>query len=338
MEGNGNFPIGNYSLEKNGDGSVLLVCDNKESPDFDLYFSMDMLTMPEAFKRPLNETDLLTLNEEQLALIRNEFFAVYGRKFTNESYQKYFLNCDWYAPLVDSDEFSDHVFSRLIKRNIEFLSAAEKSFDEAAYQDAYSAYVSLPAAPYLSLLQEGEVSVHLDSVSAKDMGLYYIASGSVAVPVTVTEEEYRSLEQGENLELCVNELTGETITITRSDETEFAEYDEGNPYIIIGNGSYLDVVNFRYKPYENIFTLWVASDDTIFNTVYEGDIYVLKGASTEYFRNFEHYEYPLSEQPFVYQIMDFDEEPTDFGMNYYYGNYPVFDENGYLKALYFYGD
>ena len=84
--------------------------------------------------------------------------------------------------------------------------------------------------------------------------------------------------------------------------------------------------------------MWVDSDDTIFNTVYEGDIYVLKGASTEYFHNFEHYEYPLSEQPFVYQIMDFDEEPTDFGMNYYYGNYPVFDENGYLKALYFYGD
>jgi len=333
----GNFPKADYTLERNGSGSLLLVRDDKEEILYDSYYSTDMLTMPDAFTRPLNEADLLTLSKEQMALIRNEFFAAYGRKFTNEVYQEYFLNSFWYVPHIEPEDFSESVFTRLIRRNIAFLSDAEASFDKSSYQKNLAAYEALTEAPYLPFLQEGEVSIQLDSSSAEDMGIYYKALGTIALPLLITEEEYRSLDEGTVLTLCVDELTGETVEIKRTNESEYEYYDESWPYIITRKDGYSDTVNFSYQPDINAYRLWVASDDTVFRTVYEGDIYVLKGACAEYFHNFEYYETPLTEQPGVYQLMDFNESDELF-MDYYYGNYPRFDEKGYLKALYFYGD
>ncbi|MBQ4534798.1 MAG: DUF4454 domain-containing protein, partial [Ruminococcus sp.] len=219
-----------------------------------------------------------------------------------------------------------------------FLTNAEANFDEASWKQNLADYQALSEPPYFSYLPDGEISIHLDSTQAEDMGIYYKASGRIAVPVTITEEEYRSLDNGTVLQLCINELTGETIKIKRSDETDSGNNNEQAPYLLVPEDGYSHDVNFTYQPETNTYTLWIFSDDTVFCTVYEGDIYVLKGAAEEYFYHFEHYENPLTERSGVYQIMTFDEEPSGFDMDYYYGNQPVFDEKGYLKALYFYGD
>ena len=55
-----------------------------------------------------------------------------------------------------------------------------------------------------------------------------------------------------------------------------------------GNEDYGDYVMAAYEPGSGIYRLWSDSDDTRFKRIYEGPIYVLKGACEEYFYYFEY--------------------------------------------------
>ena len=71
----------------------------------------------------------------------------------------------------------------------------------------------------------------------------YEAPGTISLPIVMNPQEYEAvIKESQEVEICVNELTGETATAGPSDEE------------------------------------WGDSDDTRFKKVYEGSIYVLKGA------------------------------------------------------------
>ena len=119
-----------------------------------VYFPMETLFLPEAYERPLNETDLLELDAEKLRLLRNQYFAVYGREFENQELQKYFEQQPWYEKAENAEQMAEANFTELDKRNIEFIKKAEKEFDFQKWEQVQKEYEQLPQAPYKELLPE----------------------------------------------------------------------------------------------------------------------------------------------------------------------------------------
>lgn len=292
------------------------------------------LRMPEAFERPLNETDLIGLEPEDLKILRNEFYAVYGRIFTTEEMQRYFSSKPWYRGTVKAEDFDESVLGGLFKRNIAFLKEAENSYDSAQAGKLREDYGTLAPAPYRELLPEsGEIYVNLASGAAhsEDRGLYYAAEGTISVPITFTLEQYEILQSGGIIELTVDELTGEKKTLQKAQPGQsYGDY-------LLGEEGQEDYVMAAYQPESGTFRLWADSDDTRFKRVYEGEVYVLKGACEEYRGYFDIQPSNRGEMAGAFRVMDFHEGGA-YGPEPYTGNVLVTDEKGYMKALYFFGD
>lgn len=330
-----------YPLSFNLDGSITLE-DSTEAAG--TYYSFEKnLIMPDAFLRPLNDTDLIGLSPDVMRLIRNEFYAVYGRPFQSEELQSYFGNQPWYRSTGQPATFDDEILGGLVKRNVEFLKRAEETYDSDSAKALESTCENLPDPPYLSLLPDkGEVFVRIDSTSemTRDCGIYYKAQGVIGLPLTFTPRQKRELETGNALEIDVSDLMdpfeqwaeGSGTWLKKAENSQYGEYvllhtpDENEE-----NGFYVEAL---YSSDTGVYKLWHNSGDTLFQKVYEGDIYVLKGASEKYYRYFDLPQTSQNESAGKFRIMDFN-EPDDTP---YTGNQIVVNDKGYLKALYFYGD
>ena len=323
-----------FTVDWKWNGPVVLHGNTDEAGTYYPYNTN--LKMPELFERPLNETDLIGLTREEIKIMRNQFYAVYGRSFTTPEMKTYFEGQPWYEPHVDADRFSEGVFGGLEKRNIAFLKQAEEVYDEAQVKEARAVYDALPAAPYLDRLPErGEIYVEMysDLEHTADRGLYYEAQGSISVPMRITREEYLALEDGKTVGLVSDELTGETSVLKKAADNGYGDYvlmDPDHPDEDVASYVYL-----TYEPFSRTFSMWENSADTIFKRVYEGNLYVLKGACEEWYNYFNMQERP--EGAGAFRVMDFNE--TDpYGPSPYQGNILVTDAKGYIKALYFMGD
>lgn len=275
------------------------------------------------------------MDKKTLSLLRNEFYAVYGRTFKTQALRDYFESKPWYIGTLDETAFQEDTFGGMEKRNILLIQEAEKNYDETQMQAQKEAYDALKPAPYLDLLpQYGETSIVFDSPfdSVIDHGIYYEAQGTISIPVAITPEEYQLLQSGQDIPVITNELSRETATLKQSDYTDYGSY-------ILSYPDYDDYVMVDYEADKQEYYLWTGSADTIFKNVYEGPVYVLKGACMEYYGYFD---LPLSDSSSDLnylprpQLMDF-KEPSEYAAEYY-GNIPVTDSKGYLKALYFWGD
>lgn len=318
-------------LSVNQDGTVSL-SGNGEAAG--IYYTCEgNLELPEAFYRPLNGTDLIGLDKEQMRIIRNQFYAVYGRKFQNEELNAYFGAKPWYQGTTEPEQFDDRLLGNLIKRNISFLQEAENEYDANKAEQQKKEYAALSPAPYLSLLPEsGEILVTLasDSEHTEDKGIYYRAQGTISVPITLTQEQYRRLSDGDELVVSTDELTGEQKTLKKAKEQDYGEF-------VFGDEAEGDYVMSSYHPGTGLYSLWADSADTRFKRVYQGDVYVLKGACEEYYGYFNMKREELKESAGNYRVMDFDEQGP-YGPQEYSGNILVRDAKGYVKALYFWGD
>lgn len=310
---------------------IVSVSSEKEGVDEGVFYEFETnLIASDAFERPLCRTDLIGLSRQDLRLLRNQFYAVYGRKFQDENLKDYFGSISWYQGTIEPDAFDDGIFGRLEKRNIAFLQEAEDSFDEKQAEEEKQAYEGLAQAPYRYLLPaEGEVAVslHKDAGNAKDMGIYYEVQGSISLPVVLTQDEYQALHQGEEVKIILDELTGEEAVLCKSKEEQSVYY--------ISQGDYQSEVYFAYDEPLSGYRLWEGSDDTVFEKVYEGSIYVLKGAVDEYVGYFEMSEDEIPKETSEYGEMEFTGDDTE---DIYWANHPVWDEKGYLKAMFFFGD
>lgn len=328
-------------LSFNLNGSITLADGTEAAGDY--YSFEENLIMPDAFLRPLNGTDLIGLTSEDMRLIRNEFYAVYGRTFLSSELQEYFENKPWYRKLVQPDSFNDTILGGMVKRNVEFLKEAEENYDPDTAEALKQEYGKLPQAPYLDILPgRGEVLLTIESVSdkAEDCGIYYKARGTIGLPLTFTAGQKRELEAGGALEvdaaslagLFTEGVSGPGIWLKNAENSQYGEYVLlRTPEKEEEDGFYADAV---YDSDTGVYKLWHNSGDTIFQRVYEGDIYVLKGACEEYYRNFDFLGNNQSESAGTFRVIDF----TETEDSAYQGNYIVTDGRGYIKALYYYGD
>ena len=159
-----------YEFHVYEDGRAELSGDSEAAG---VYFPMETLFMPEVYERPLNQTDLLELDREQLRILRNQYFAVYGWEFESQELQEYFEQQPWYQKSEDGERLAEAGFTELDKRNLEFIKAAKANFHREQWESSYKEYQQLPAAQYIELLPEhAEISVQItDFDQAKDRGL-----------------------------------------------------------------------------------------------------------------------------------------------------------------------
>lgn len=308
-----------------------------------IYFPLDDLFMPEFFTRPLNRTDLIGMTADDMKILRNQYYAVHGRIFEKKELNDYFQGKIWYQGDKTAEEFDESVFSGLEKRNIAFLKKAETEFDEEKSREVKKEYDGLSAAPYASLLPgqtETGVSLYSDFEHTADKGIYYEAEGTIYVPVILSPKQYEAvMKEGKEERVCVNELTKETAAVRRTDNSDYGDcmlfYDSGTEPDKAAGEDTPHYYFLSYEPYSGNYTMWANSDDTLYKDIYKGKVYVLKGAEMEWnqYFNIPDKEYWESGE----RVMGFDDTSSQ-GAAGYGGGQPVFDEKGYLKALYYYGD
>ncbi len=74
-------------------------------------------------EKNIKQDELTYLNDNQLRLYRNAFFAKDGYIFKSKDLQNYFKKFDWYK---ENNDFNPDVFSNIEKNNIKLISIEEK--------------------------------------------------------------------------------------------------------------------------------------------------------------------------------------------------------------------
>lgn len=349
-----------YGILFGPDGCVVLYRKDgagAEDETEGVYYPVDSLFMPGAVSRPLNRTDTAGLTKAELRILRNQYYALLGREFKARDLAEYFEGQPWYRAAEDQQAVEQAVMAGLFKRNILFVQEEEERHQETEAQAWRETWAGLPAADYVGILpadafdptifQRREVAVSLssDPGKAEDRGIYYTAEGIISLPVTLLPEEYETvMKNGGRVMVTVNQLTGQQAEVQLSNQTDYGDvsltYEDGM----------IDYCFLRYQADSGLYSLWHDSDDTVFKPVYEGQLSVLKGAEEEW-----GYYFPMTpgredaSDPGAYRRILF--EPNhmekagyssiDGNSSYspdYGGNYTEFDEKGYIKALYFFGD
>lgn len=320
------------SFARNGEGNLIRVSGTGVF-DGDYYSLEQMVSVPDMLERYLGPADLYPYTTEELRLLRNEIYAVYGAEFQSEDLRQYFGEKTWYDGQIPTSQFPEGLLTDVQKANIALMKELENLgglvIDGKNYDSEFAA---LPDAPYLSWLdQYKETGLHVDMREAVDKGLYYVVSGEISIPVTITKEQMELLEQGQEIQIVINEITGESRMICRMSDSEpgarcYWYYKPGSQ-----PDQYALDINASLDAEHGVYTLWCFSDDTIVKTVYEGDIYILKGAV-----HGAHVSLLLaSMDQRELKIPDSDNDVWNMEV---FGNYLCHDGRGYITAVYGLGD
>ena len=325
------------------DDAVPYIAVNGDSRlEGDYYSFQDSFSRPEVFTRYLSKADLYLYSTEDLWLLRNEIYAAHGRKFDSEVLNQYFSAQSWYRGLLEPETFSDAMLSDIEKKNITLIRGLEEEpYHERNWIDGIDYAVEwdrLPVAPYLSYLHPGqETGLSADLTKAKDMGAYYSAPGSISLPASITQEQFSLVQNGGEAEVVLNALTGESQMLSldpdagANDSYGYLMYDKGTAPSSRGNetGIIADLENGTY-------TLWQTSADTVMKTVYEGDIYILKGAVTGAYTSLSE---ASKNQKEIYVGEPTEEDGEDTSAEHsVFGNELYYNGKGYFTAVYYLGD
>lgn len=77
--------------------------------------------------RTLTTADLTSLTQEELLYARNEIYARHGRRFQDESIQKYFDSKSWYQGTIAPENFQDNMLNDVERANAQTILSYEKS-------------------------------------------------------------------------------------------------------------------------------------------------------------------------------------------------------------------
>lgn len=80
---------------------------------------------PNSDVKKLSLKDVKKLSKTDRSLAKNEIYARYGRKFNDESLQKYFEEKSWYSCFIEPEDFDESVFNKTEKYNIKLLAKYE---------------------------------------------------------------------------------------------------------------------------------------------------------------------------------------------------------------------
>ncbi len=90
--------------------------------------------LPDSDTYYISESDISWMDDNELMLARNEFYARRGRKFVTKSIQDYFNRQGWYYGTINPDDFTSEMFNRYEQANVDFIVAYEKKRKEIREQ------------------------------------------------------------------------------------------------------------------------------------------------------------------------------------------------------------
>ncbi len=90
--------------------------------------------LPDSDTYYISESDISWMDDTELMLARNEFYARRGRKFATKSIQDYFNRQGWYYGTINPDDFTSEMFNRYEQANVDFIVAYEKKRKEVREQ------------------------------------------------------------------------------------------------------------------------------------------------------------------------------------------------------------
>lgn len=90
--------------------------------------------LPDSDTYYISESDISWMDDNELMLARNEFYARRGRKFATKSIQDYFNRQGWYYGTIEPDDFTSDMFNRYEQANVDFIVAYEKKRKEIRAQ------------------------------------------------------------------------------------------------------------------------------------------------------------------------------------------------------------
>lgn len=90
--------------------------------------------LPDSDTYYISESDISWMDDNELMLARNEFYARRGRKFVTKSIQDYFNRQGWYNGTIDPDDFTPEMFNRYEQANVDFIVAYETKRKEVRAQ------------------------------------------------------------------------------------------------------------------------------------------------------------------------------------------------------------
>ena len=81
--------------------------------------------LPDADTYFITEQNISWMDDDQLVLARNEFFARRGRKFSTKWIQEYFNKQKWYHGKIEEKLFNGNLFNAYETANVNFIAAYE---------------------------------------------------------------------------------------------------------------------------------------------------------------------------------------------------------------------
>jgi len=228
----------------------------------------------------LCKADLYAYTKEELRLLRNAVYAFHGAEFQSKDLREYFERMSWYQGTIPTAEFPERRLNDAERANVALIKKLESQegllIDGVDYQAEYEALEETEYLPWLDLYRE--TALYADMTEAEDLGIYYVVKGEIGIPLTITEKQVQELESGEELELVVNEITGETMMLSKIPGSmpgvqSYYFYEPGTK-----PDQYTMDASAYFSEELGAYILWWFSDDTIMKIVYEGDICILKGA------------------------------------------------------------
>ncbi|MCI8661308.1 MAG: YARHG domain-containing protein [Lachnospiraceae bacterium] len=275
---------------------------NKESKKANEYI------LPESNAKYLSEEELKNISKEELKIARNEIYARHGRKFQSQDLQKYFESKTWYRGTVDPANFSESLLNDYEKKNVQLIQRLEET------AQSFPELSSLFDAPSKEIIDRygyengySVLSFHIKENSLEDCGEYYQVDATYQQRI----EAPADLQEGEQITLTFNELTGETRTLI------FRK----NHFYPLDSTNYYD--GFYYYPSSDgkSFILYHDSEDRMDKPVFEGKLCIRKDATEEV-------DIIRQIQPVTKELLNRE--------SWYNGVY--FDQKGYVTRLVYYGD
>ena len=85
------------------------------------------MIFPDSSERYLTDAELHELNREQARMALNEIYARHGYIFKDKKFLDFYSLQPWYTPTVSADSFSESVFTKYERANVDSIIAYEKS-------------------------------------------------------------------------------------------------------------------------------------------------------------------------------------------------------------------
>jgi hypothetical protein len=210
--------------------------------------------LPDSDTYYITEADISWMDDNELMLARNEFYARKGRKFVTKSIREYFERQGWYHGTIEPDAFSPDLFNRYEQANVDFIVAYENKRQQKKQASSQEVTVLQQLPPSTETDEyTGLTSLYADSIredwSDEELTLSGVNSltGELDQPADAGYL-YRDLDGDGKAELLIgpsdSQLYGsgavfEIYTIENGLPVEVASSSEDSMYYLCGDNTIL---------------------------------------------------------------------------------------------------